>query len=343
MLSKGPVGPSDGLAWLGNRSAWIKATCNADGALLQPSTPIRTIDAKFSLDPNGHAVPMGAEVWAASSTVSGQNLNYTTHILFALDLPEAGFTLWRNDTEPKMDESVEYVYRSHDAPGCTGGTSVSKWHRETVPPPPTCKVQIGRDIAGGESAVAYPGHPATISNTTQTNCCVECAANPSCTAWIFGPLNGVPTCFLAREVRGTRSSSDRNFSCMADHEVEASVRSCARRVPAAGIPLSTTSPGNRNCSASAPDSTGNSGHALVTVYPVFSGIALLGELDKWVNVSPFRFANLTIDSAGLSVELHGAVGERVSVTVLVDGLVVVRDVWIGADNTASLQVKRSEA
>jgi hypothetical protein len=82
---------------------------------------------------------------------------------------------------------------------------------------------------------------------------------------------------------------------------------------------------------------------LVTVYPVFSGIALLGELDKWVNVSPFRFANLTIDSAGLSVELHGAVGERVSVTVLVDGLVVVRDVWIGADNTASLQVKRSEA
>ena len=339
LLSKGPVGPSDGLAWLGNRSAWIKATCNADGALLQPSTPIRTIDAKFSLNPDGHAVPMGAEVWAASSTVSGQNLSYTTHILFALDLPEAGFKLWRNDTEPKMHESVEYVYRSHGAPGCT---SEPKRHRETVPLPPTCKVQVDRDMAGGESAVAYAGHPATISNTTQTNCCVECGANPSCTAWIFGPLNGVPTCFLAREVRGTRASSGRNFSCMADNKMEVSAPPCVRRVPVAGIPLSTTSPGDRNCSAPAPDSTGNSGHALVTVYPVFNGIALLGELDKWVNVSPNRFANLTINSAGLSVDLHGAVGEMVSVTVLVDDLVVVRKVWIGADNTAALLVKRSE-
>ena len=35
VLSKGPVGPSDGLTWLGNRSDWIKATCNADGTLLQ--------------------------------------------------------------------------------------------------------------------------------------------------------------------------------------------------------------------------------------------------------------------------------------------------------------------
>ena len=75
---------------------------------------------------------------------------------------------------------------------------------------------------------------------------------------------------------------------------------------------------------------------------MFNGIALLGELDKWVNVSPNRFANLTINSAGLSVDLHGAVGEMVSVTVLVDDLVVVRKVWIGADNTAALLVKRSE-
>ena len=56
LLSKGPVGPSDGLAWLGNRSDWLKATCNADGALLQPSTPIKTIDATFSLDPGEKTV-----------------------------------------------------------------------------------------------------------------------------------------------------------------------------------------------------------------------------------------------------------------------------------------------
>jgi hypothetical protein len=82
---------------------------------------------------------------------------------------------------------------------------------------------------------------------------------------------------------------------------------CVLPVPTAGVPLSTTTPGDRNCSAPPPDSTGNSGHALVTVYPVVNGIALLGELDKWVNVSPNRFSNLTITSAGLSVDLRGAV------------------------------------
>lgn len=339
LLSKGPVGPSDGLEWLGNRSSWIKATCNADGALLQPSTPIKTIDAKFSLDFDGHTVPPGAEVWAASSTVNGLNLNYTTHIAFALNLPETGFLLWRNDTQPKMHENVEYVYRSHGAPGCTSGSNTSQWVRDTTEPP-KCKVQVGRDIAGGESAVAYAGHPATISNTTQSNCCVECASNPSCTAWIFGPLNGVSTCFLARDVRGTRPNSDRNFSCMSKTKVEEAVPSCVRDVGADGVLLSTTSAGDKNCSAPPPDSTGNSGHALVTIYPVISGIALLGELDKWVNVSPNRFRNLTITSAGLSVDLHGAVGERVSVTVLVDGAVVERDVWIDAGNTGTLIVKR---
>ena len=43
LLSKGPVGPSDGLAWLGNRSDWLKATCNADGAL--PRVEPRRLEA----------------------------------------------------------------------------------------------------------------------------------------------------------------------------------------------------------------------------------------------------------------------------------------------------------
>ena len=91
-----------------------------------------------------------------------------------------------------------------------------------------------------------------------------------------------------------------------------------------------------------PDSSGNSGHALVTIYPVIDGIALLGELDKWTNVSPNRFSNLTIATTGLSVDLRGAVGEKVSVTAVVDGVVVVRDVWIGPENTATLTVRRRQ-
>ena len=95
-----------------------------------------------------------------------------------------------------------------------------------------------------------------------------------------------------------------------------------------------------NYSAAPPDPSGNAGHALVTIFPIVEGIALLGELDKWVNVSPNRFSNLVIDDTGLRVDLRGAVGERVRVTVVVEGTVVVKDVWIGADNTAQLAIDR---
>ena len=71
-------------------------------------------------------------------------------------------------------------------------------------------------------------------------------------------------------------------------------------------------------------------------------IADMDILDKWTNVSPNRFSNLTIATTGLSVDLRGAVGEKVSVTAVVDGVVVVRDVWIGPENTATLTVRRRQ-
>ena len=92
---------------------------------------------------------------------------------------------------------------------------------------------------------------------------------------------------------------------------------CAQPVPAAGVPLSTALPGDKNCSAAPPDPSGNAGHALVTIFPIVEGIALLGELDKWVNVSPNRFTNLVIGDTGLRVDLRGAVGERVRVLSLI--------------------------
>ena len=54
--------------------------------------------------------------------------------------------------------------------------------------------------------------------------------------------------------------------------------------------------------------------------PVHDGLALLGEPSKFVAASPARFDQLAIDpTAGLSVRVHGAAGEVVTVAVLVTG------------------------
>ena len=66
------------------------------------------------------------------------------------------------------------------------------------------------------------------------------------------------------------------------------------------------------------------------------GFVLLGELDKWVTVSPNRFSNIAITPSMLSVDLRGGVGEVCTVTALVDGVVVVKQVRIGVSNSASL-------
>jgi hypothetical protein len=44
----------------------------------------------------------------------------------------------------------------------------------------------------------------------------------------------------------------------------------------------------------------NGQDAVVTVYPVVSGFVLLGELDKWVTISPDMFSNLAIEENTLS-------------------------------------------
>ena len=375
LLSMGPVGPSDAINWLSNRSDWVKSTCNSEGVLLKPSTPIRTIDAKFNLDPAGHTVPLASEVWASSSTVTGPGINYTTHIVLALTLGKHGFTLWRNDTLPRMDGDAEYVYRVHPAgyglppnagPCANGSTIEANPNPAPKPKPgpapapenaeereqlgttaqrrrsaPKCVVQQGRDIASGTAAVATPGHPNTIANATHDECCAACYDSSSCTAWIFGPLNGVDTCFLAMNVRGTNPVADRDFCCMdTSTRATAPVPTCVTAVPVAGVPLSVESPGDTNCSAVPGNSPTNGHDELVTVYPTVHGFVLLGELGKWVTVSPNRFFNLAITTDTLSVDLRGGVGELCTVTVVVDGTVVVRDVRIGLANVATLTVRK---
>ena len=91
-LSMGPVGPSDKVEWIANHSEFITATCNAGGQLLQPSTPISTIDAKYSLDP-AVAVPKGSHVWVSSSTIDGL-VPYTSFTVFSMFLTPKGYLLW---------------------------------------------------------------------------------------------------------------------------------------------------------------------------------------------------------------------------------------------------------
>ena len=59
-----------------------------------------------------------------------------------------------------------------------------------------------------------------------------------------------------------------------------------------------------------------------------------------VTLSPDRFSNLVISAASLSVDLRGGVGETVTVTVVVEGTVVVHEVRIGATHVETLVVKK---
>lgn len=77
--------------------------------------------------------------------------------------------------------------------------------------------------------------------------------------------------------------------------------------------------------------------------PVLAGgWVLLGEIGKYVSVSEARFASVVATAATLTVQVHGAPAEVVSVTALRAGAgrtwsVVVRSVTLGAAGTAELR------
>jgi len=71
--------------------------------------------------------------------------------------------------------------------------------------------------------------------------------------------------------------------------------------------------------------------ALWTFTPMVNGYALLGELDKIVNVSPKRFDSLAFsgsDNVAITFGVSGAIGEVVHVWFLKDGQTVVLNINI---------------
>ena len=227
------------------------------------------------------------------------------------------------------DPNLTYVYRRFDQTPCSNGSAIGFVTGDDTY---KCTVEVGFDQSGGRGA--GPG----IINISNQQCCDLCAQNAQCTEWVYGPLNGVNTCFPAADVQGRVPRADRSFCCMGSVSVwrESPTPTCATVVPrGAPVPLSTSSPGERNCTVGGGD---DPDEELVSIFPVVHGFALLGETTKWVHASPNRFSNITITVDALSVTVTGAVGEDVFVTVLVNNVIRILKVTLGITKSTRITV-----
>lgn len=60
----------------------------------------------------------------------------------------------------------------------------------------------------------------------------------------------------------------------------------------------------------------------MSISPLFaSGFSLLGELGKFVRVSPVRFSSVAPTADGMAFSVRGAAGEQLSVAVAAGGVV----------------------
>jgi len=118
LMSCGPVGFGDKLNY--TNVDLILSTCNADGLLLQPSKPLTSIDAKFSI--NDRQVSDGGQIWASYSQT--RESTYYQYYLMSMNVSES-FIIDENDFYPPMDsQNFQWVYRrySWDLIGCTNGS-----------------------------------------------------------------------------------------------------------------------------------------------------------------------------------------------------------------------------
>lgn len=328
-LSMGPVGPSDRAG--SSNATLLKATCDAGGNLLGPTRPLMSIDAKLALSPApGRALSASNHIWEAASTISGLSVadeNYTTHLLVGVDLPTQGFLLQHEDMRPRLNRSVEYVYRRWDSVVCgdhqllgdpatnTAAAAVAVNYSHSIVRGNCPMVMNSTDQVGG---VQLGGH--CHQNTTQLQCCAMCKASPACQSWLtFGdPEN----CCLLANVTGHRpSDKGHTFCCMSAwrqlhaRRQQHTREPCVDVFPSAGLTLFDADPNHPNCNSV----SGVLHQQLITIFPVRAGFALLGELSKFVGVSSRRFSNLSITSKRLRVDVTGTPGERVEVTVLRGG------------------------
>jgi len=75
--------------------------------------------------------------------------------------------------------------------------------------------------------------------------------------------------------------------------------------------------------------------------PIVHGFCLLGELGKFVAVSPVRFSQLRVSDSELEVQVAGAPGEEVRVSVSVHGVAKEHVVPVGPSGKAALRVPKA--
>eukprot|EP00475_Leptophrys_vorax_P030484 TRINITY_DN4571_c0_g1_i1.p1 TRINITY_DN4571_c0_g1~~TRINITY_DN4571_c0_g1_i1.p1 ORF type:complete len:776 (+),score=200.17 TRINITY_DN4571_c0_g1_i1:255-2330(+) len=103
VLSKGPVAFSDKIGYVDHDL--IMSTCAADGKLLHPSFPAKSIDGTFAYRAFGNSqLGPNGQVTSTVSLIS----NAVFHHLLVADLLE-DYTISRGDLHPAISESMDYV------------------------------------------------------------------------------------------------------------------------------------------------------------------------------------------------------------------------------------------
>jgi hypothetical protein len=118
-MSRGPVGFGDKIGL--TDANLIKMTCRADGLLLQPSKPLTSIDAKYSI--GDHRLGNNGELWSSYSTPEGFE-GIVQHYMLAIDV-NISFILQNTDFWPAMNMNHSWVYRadSNDVDLCVNGSN----------------------------------------------------------------------------------------------------------------------------------------------------------------------------------------------------------------------------
>jgi len=118
IMSCGPVGFGDKIGY--TDADLIKRTCAEDGLLLQPSKPLTSIDAMYSI---GKRALTNGSVWTSFSEEISKKQVIQQYML-AIDVAQS-FVLVAEDFWPNLDKSKHWVYRtdSQDMEACTNGSS----------------------------------------------------------------------------------------------------------------------------------------------------------------------------------------------------------------------------
>ena len=150
LFSTGPIGFSDAPGW--TNASLLARTCDAHGALLQPSRPITSVDSTFDATPG--AAPQGYVLGTHSSL--GGSAVAVAHYVLAHQL-SADFALRALDLWPPLAPGAQYATASWDAlEGCANASTAAGCGISllTAPPSPAGQLLVLPRFPAGADAFA---------------------------------------------------------------------------------------------------------------------------------------------------------------------------------------------